>query len=168
MDSYLHRISGIYVGRAEAERVFDQLLQAGFGRGQLELVNKPRPTKETAPDSDEVRNEVLIDGAIGTAIGAGIGALGEVAIAAANVSLFVASPIIGALAMMGWGAVLGGIVGATAGAGGEDKKIFSDLVRDAVNSGHTVLIVHANSESQTTTAQKIVGDSMQADSANST
>ncbi len=160
MNSYLHRIFGIYASRHEAEQVFEHLLQDGFKLEQLELIDKPGSNAETAPDSDEVRNEVLVDGAIGTAAGAGIGALGEVAIAAANVSLFIASPVLGTLMMIGWGAALGGVIGAAVGAGTENTKHFSDLVRDAVNSGHAVLIAHAATEQQTTTAQSVIGNSL--------
>jgi hypothetical protein len=67
---------------------------------------------------------VIIDGAIGTAVGAGLGALGEAALAAANVSLFVASPIIGTLTMMGWGAALGAIMGLRPGRATGIRSIF--------------------------------------------
>jgi hypothetical protein len=160
MNSYLHRVFGIYASRHEAEQVFERLLQDGFKREQLELIDEPGSNAETAPDSDEVRNEVLVDGAIGTAAGAGIGALGEVAIAAANVSLFIASPVLGTLMLMGWGAVVGGMIGAAVGAGTEDTRHFSDLVRDAIKHGHAVLIAHATTEEQTTTAQSVIGNSL--------
>lgn len=159
---YLHRVTGIYQRKTDAEAVLEQLIRYGFKSEQLEIfvANNAKTRSEAAPDSDEVRNEVMVDGAIGTAIGTGIGALGEMALAAANVSLFVASPIIGTLAMMGWGAVMGGIIGATVGAGDENTRHFSDLVRDAVGSGHAVLVVHANTEEQTTTAQAVIGNSL--------
>jgi hypothetical protein len=160
MNSYLHRVYGIYSNRHEAEQVLEHLLQDGFNREQLELIDKPGPTDETTPDSDEVRNEIVIDGAIGTAVGAGIGALGEVAIAAANISLFIASPVVATLVMMGWGASIGGLIGAAAGAGTKNTQHFADLVRDAIKQGHTVLIAHAASEEQTTTAQSVIGNSL--------
>jgi len=44
------------------------------------------------PNSDDVLKEVLRETAIGTVVGTAAGAVGAVAIAAANLSLFVASP----------------------------------------------------------------------------
>jgi len=160
MENYQHRVYGLYANRQEAEQIRTQLLQQGFEPQQLQLVDKSQSDKEITPDSDEIRNEVVIDGAIGTAAGAGIGALGEVALAAANVSLFIASPVLGTLTMIGWGAAVGGLVGATIGAGTEDTKRFSDIVQDAVKSGHAALIVFAKDEAQTTLAQAVIGESL--------
>ena len=51
---------------------------------------------------------MLVDGAIGTAVGTavgtGIGALAQLALVAANVTLFIASPLVAPLVMLGWGA----------------------------------------------------------------
>jgi hypothetical protein len=160
MENYQHRVYGLYANRQEAEQIRAQLLQQGFKPDQMQLVDQSQSDNEITPDSDEVRNEVVIDGAIGTAAGAGIGALGEVALAAANVSLFVASPVLGTLTMIGWGAAVGGLVGATIGAGTEDTKRFSDIVQDAVKSGHAALIVYAKDEEQTTLAQAVIGASL--------
>ena len=160
MENYQHRVYGLYASRHEAEQIRAQLLQKGFKPEQLELVGKSQSDEEIRPDSDEVRNEVVIDGAIGTAAGAGIGALGEVALAAANVSLFIASPVLGTLTMIGWGAAVGGLVGAAVGAGNPDTKRFSDIVQDAVKSGHAALIVYAATESQTTLAQAVIAESL--------
>lgn len=160
MSSYLHRIYGIYSNQNEAERVMEQLVQSGFKREQLELIDKQSIRKEIAPDSDEVRDEMLSDGAIGTLVGAGVGALGEAVIAAVNISLFVASPVVATLVMMGWGASIGALIGVGVGAGTENTKHFSDLVRDAVSQGHAVLIAYANTEKQTTAAQDVIANSV--------
>ncbi len=161
MSSYLHRIYGIYSNKNEAEQVLEQLLQCDFKQEQLTLINKQSKSQEIAPDSDEVRDEMLTDGAIGTAVGAGIGALGEAVIAAVNISLFVASPVVATLVMMGWGASIGALIGVGVGAGTENTKHFSDLVRDAVSQGHTVLIAYANNEKQTVAAQELIANSVQ-------
>ena len=89
--------------------------------------------------------------------------LGQVALVAANVSLFVASPLIAPLAMLGWGAALGGVVGAVVGAEKSDDRTdgkFSDLVLDAIRSGHVVLIVHTLSGEETSLVREIIGDSV--------
>ena len=43
-------------------------------------------------ESNGVLKDVLVDASIGTAVGTGIGALAEVGLVMANVSLFVAAP----------------------------------------------------------------------------
>ena len=56
---------------------------------------------------------MLVNVAIGTTVGADIGGLAAVA---ANLLLFGASPLLASLVMLGSGASLGGLLGATAGA----------------------------------------------------
>jgi hypothetical protein len=165
MEDYLHRVYGIYAQRHDAEAVWKTLTEAGFGHNQIELLERKEqletPAKEqmVKPDSDEVRNDILVDSAIGTAIGAGAGAIGEALLASANISLFIASPIISTLMMIGWGASAGAIVGVAAGAGDETRKDFERLVKDAVDNGYYVLIVKAMNEAQTKTARQLIGDS---------
>jgi multimeric flavodoxin WrbA len=96
-----------------------------------------------------VLTNVLVDGAIGTAVGTGIGALAQLALVAGSVSLFVASPLVAPLVMLGWGASLGAFVGAAAGAnaGVEHKDGWlSDLVHDAIASGQVVLVAQTRTE----------------------
>ena len=84
---------------------------------------------------------------------------GTIAMAAANISLFMASPVVGALAMLGWGAGLGGIVGVATGAK-RSKGDVADLVKDALASSHVVLVAHTATEEETSYAQQIIGASM--------
>ncbi|HRH14125.1 MAG TPA: hypothetical protein PK225_07210 [Azonexus sp.] len=73
----------------------------------------------------------LVDGAVGTAVGAGIGALAQLALVAGSVSLFVASPLV----MLGWGARLGAFVGAEAGVNaGFEQKIGGCLTYSVLRS----------------------------------
>lgn len=158
---YLHRIFGIYATRQEAEQVRQRLFDRGIAAEQFEILDEPGDQGHTEPNSDEVRNDTLVGGAIGTVAGGAAGALGEVALAAANVSLFLASPVIGTLTMIGWGVAAGGVLGGFIGAGGKGKENFADLVRDAVQHGYTVLIVYARTEDETTLAQSVIGESVQ-------
>lgn len=161
MENYLHRVLGIYETRAAAEAALDRLVQRGLPRDKARLLEpgRSRENEDAIADSDDVLKEVLRDGAIGTAVGTLAGAAGTAALAAANISLFVASPVLGALSMLGWGASLGAIVGAAAGAQ-NSKGDVADLVKDALASGHVVLVAHTATEEQTTYARQIIGDSM--------
>lgn len=163
MNSQGHIVSGVYASRAEAETARSRLIADGFPRRQLKIVESTRAAgnRKLAGD-DEVLKDVLIDGVVGAAIGTGIGALAEVALVAANVTLFVASPLIGPLAMLGWGAALGGIVGASVGADetAEKKGMLSDFVLDAIRSGHVVLVADTRTAAEKTVACGVMGDSL--------
>ncbi len=106
MHKYPHKVAGIYSNRAAAENIRKQLAEQGFQPEQTDLLFSPDPTTDTKiePEGDDVLSEVVKDGVIGTAVGSGIGALGVVAMAAANISLFLASPLLGPLTLIGWGA----------------------------------------------------------------
>lgn len=155
MGNYRHHISGFFPHRRQAENVLSRLVERGLPRERLFLfASAPATSAPTKPaSSNEVRNEILVDGAIGTAVGTGIGVLGEIALVAANVSLFAASPLLAPLMLMGWGASLGALVGATIGAG--DKDEFSELIHDAVSLGQIVLVAESRTEQETEIAREV-------------
>ncbi len=158
-------ISGIYASRAEAEKVRNQLMASGLPGKQIKVVERARgdDSNPGLADDDEVLKEVLVDGTVGTLVGTGLGALAEVALVAANVTLFVASPLVAPLAMLGWGAVLGGVVGAASGANAAAKKHdgkFADLVRYAIRSGHVTLIAETQNPEEKKLASEIIGNSV--------
>ena len=161
MDDDLHRVVGVYATRAEAEVTHDLLMKTGVAASQLKILqaSPSGAVRADGVDSDEVLNDILRRGAIGTAVGTAAGAAGTVAIALANVSLFVASPVLGTLAMLGWGAGLGGLVGAVAGAD-QSKGDMAQLIRQALDHGHVVLVADALSSLQTEKVHQIVGTSV--------
>lgn len=161
MKNYLHRVLGLYATRAAAESARDLLAQRGLAPEKIKILETERDSlgRAVKADSDDVLKEMLRDGAIGTAVGTLAGAVGTVALAAANISLFIASPVLGTLSMLGWGASLGAIVGAVAGAE-NSKGDVSDLVKNALESGHVALIAHTDTEDETNYARQIISDSM--------
>jgi hypothetical protein len=161
MGNYLHRVLGLYATRAEAKCVFDQLVQRGIPPEKVTILEPGRDDRngEAKADSDDVLKELVREGAIGAAFGTLAGAAGTIALATANISLFIASPVLGALYLLGWGASLGAFVGAVVGSQ-RSKGDVSDLVRDALAGGHVVLVAHTATEEQTTRAQQIIGASM--------
>jgi hypothetical protein len=161
MGNYLHRVIGVYATRAEAGSASNQLVQRDIPPENVTILESGRDVgnAESKADSDDVLKELLRESAIGAAVGTLAGAAGTIALAAANISLFIASPVLGALYLLGWGASLGGFVGAVAGSQ-RDKGDVSDLVRDALAGGHVVLVAHTANEEQTTRARQIIGASM--------
>lgn len=164
MDKYQHHVSGFFARREEAEKALSQLVLRGLPPERLHLLDADSAASlpaapAAAKDNNEVLTNVLVDGAIGGAVGTGIGALAQVALVAANVSLFVASPLIAPLAMLGWGASLGGIVGAVAGATthvAHKEGWLSDLIRDAITSGQVVLVVQTLTPQETASARELI------------
>jgi hypothetical protein len=162
MDKYRHHVSGFFTQRKEAEKAFSKLVERGLPREHLQIFGtEPVPTTSASQQarSEGVLKDVLVDGAIGTAVGAGLGALVEVALVATSVSLFVASPLIAPLMLLGWGASVGGLIGVSEGAvthGAKKKGWLSDLVRDAISSGQFVLVAETRTEQETVTAREVI------------
>lgn len=163
MENYRHYVSGFFAHRDQAEEAISELVVAGLPLTRIHLFDKDAmpATHSATESSDLVLKDILVDGAIGTVVGTGVGALLTAAMVAANVTLFVASPLIGPLAMLGWGASIGGLVGASVGAA-EKSKPLSQLVHDAITSGGFVVVVETLSVDETQSSAKIfkeaVGD----------
>lgn len=160
MDKYRHHVSGFFARREDAERAISKIVERGLPRKQLHIfgADSAQPTSTQHEKSNEALKDMFVDGTIGAAVGTGIFGLAEVALVAANVSLFIASPLIAPLAMLGWGASLGGLIGATVGS--ENKKVkegwFSDLISDAIASGQVVLVAVTKTEQETAIAREVI------------
>ena len=156
MTPYQHCVSGFLVKQEEAEMALAELMHRGIPAQQLALyVQDPQDLQSAA----SAHHPVVLKSARGDrAVGAAAGAVGDMALAASSVTLFVASPLIAPLAMLGWGASLGAVVGAVAGSicfSKQDGKL-ADLVADAIQSGQVVLMVTTHSEQQTSLAIDII------------
>ena len=161
MSDYLHHVSGFFAHDDQARDVNQQLLAAGIPLERIHLLNKTtnEPFHPVKEDSNGVLKDIVVDGTIGAVVGTGVGALAQVAFVAANVTLFVASPLIAPLVMLGWGAGLGGFLGAAVGAAKKDRP-FVDLVRDAIEHNQHVVIVETVTEEETNVAKKIIKDAV--------
>lgn len=157
MDRCLHRVIGLYPSVHEANLARDRLLGAGLAAPQLKVLTAG--TTGAGPDadadSDDVLKDLLRDGAVGTAVGTAAGAGVSMALAAANLTLFIANPVLGVLYLVGWGASLGGLVGAMVGSE-RRKGDVSTLIQDALAHRQVVLVVHAHTEAQTSLARHLV------------
>jgi len=165
MDNYNHTVSGIYSELAIAEKTGRQLCDIGFLPEQIEIIKENTDIAAPAADaSDKVLKEVVVDGAVGTVVGAGLFGIGHLALVGANISLFIASPLLGPLVMLGWGASIGGLLGAVAGAtvdpSNDNGQAFVDLVKDALSHGDVVLIAHTTTVEETRLAQDTIRDSV--------
>ncbi len=157
MDQTSHRIVGIYDSRASARSAGAQIVDLGLAPNQIRLLETATNAVGTDYDgeSDKVLDDLLHDGAIGTAVGTAAGAGVSIALAAANITLFIASPILSALYLLGWGASLGGVVGAVVGAEGK-KGDLPTLIKDALKAGQVVLVIHAHTDDEAARARHVV------------
>lgn len=157
MADYHHHVSGFFAHRDEAQKVFLQLANSGLPLLRLHIfdANTLAPSADPSSGSNEVLKDVIVDGAIGVGVGGGLGLLAEIALVAADVTLFVASPLIAPLAMLGWGASLGGVIGAVAGASSKEGK-FADLVQDAIASGQVVVVADTLTALESLQAAEII------------
>ena len=165
MTEYRHHVSGFFADRDEAERALSGLVESGLPRERMQIYAAESTSSSPAQEakSDGVLKDVLVDGAIGTAVGTGIGALGTVALAATSVTLFIASPLVAPLMLIGWGASIGGLIGAAAGttAGSSNKEGWlSDLIGDAIASGQVVLVAETRNEQETASAREAIKGSV--------
>ncbi len=161
MNDYLHHVSGFFAHDDQARQVNQQLLAEHIPLERIHLLNKTtnEPFHPVKEDSNGVLKEIVVDGTIGAVVGTGVGALAQVAFVAANVTLFVASPLIAPLVMLGWGAGLGGFLGAAVGAAKKEKP-FADLVRDAIEHDQHVVIVETVTKEETEIAKRIIKDAV--------
>ncbi|PUA28401.1 MAG: hypothetical protein B0W54_18260 [Cellvibrio sp. 79] len=161
MNDYLHHVSGFFAHDDQAREVNQQLLAAAIPLERIHLLNKTtsEPFHPAKEDSNGVLKEIVVDSGIGAVVGTGVGALAQLAFVASNVTLFVASPLIAPLVMLGWGAGLGGFLGAAVGAAKKEKP-FEDLVRDAIEHDQYVVIVETVTKEETETAKKIIKDAV--------
>lgn len=160
-------VSGVYASRPEAEKVRSHLVKAGLPDERVKVIQRVRADDHNAElaDADGVLKEVLVDGTVGTIIGTGLGALGEAALAAANITLLTSSPFVAPLAMIGWGAAVGAVIGGVIGAGGVRLNgKLSDIVLYAIRRGHVTLIAQIQSEREKQLASRVMGASMVAQS----
>lgn len=166
MNEYRHHVSGFFSHLVEAENALSSLVDKGLSREQIHIFSADSNSPTPAPEgkSDGTLKDIMVDGAVGTAVGTGIGVLGTVALTATSVTLFVASPVVAPLILIGWGASLGGLLGAAVGtttsSPGDKEGWLSDLIGDAIAQGHVVLVVETRNEQETAMASQVIKDSV--------
>ncbi len=160
MQPQRHYVSGFFAQRGLAQDAYDQFIGMGMKPDQMGLYQSQALAPEPALPlgSTAVLERVIVDAGIGTVAGTLLGGLAEIALVAANVSLFIAAPLVTPLVMLGWGASLGGLIGAVKGAmpqpPSESAGWLTDLVRDATAAGQAVLVVQTDTEDETALARK--------------
>lgn len=160
MENYRHHLSGLFEHRDIAQQTLDKLIAQGIPANRVHLFDATSSLQHhPVDDSNRVLKDILVDGTIGTVAGTAVGGLVHVALVAANVTLFVASPLIAPLVVLGWGASIGGLVGATVGAAANAKPL-SALIEDAIANGQFALVAETHSQEETDIAKEIFRDAI--------
>lgn len=150
----MHKVAGVYADRGAAREGARVLREAGFSADQVALVG--RQDWETAfVQPEEAGDRSAKSALIGAGTGAGLGAAGAGALAVAEVSVIAAAPILSVLAGAGLGAMVGTAIAGIASASVRESD-FKNLVREAVEKGHFVVIARAHSESDALEAQSLI------------
>lgn len=75
MADYLDSVTGIYPTVDDAQKAAQALIDQGFSQEQVQIAIGRTDHIEQDEDDKETLKNVVVDSAIGTAVGAGVGAL---------------------------------------------------------------------------------------------
>lgn len=165
MIQYQHLVSGIFQHHDEATLARSKLEENGLALERMHIIEQDisAPQGTTQGQSNEVLKNMVVQGSAGTLIGLGLGAFTEIALLVADVTLFVASPLIAPLVILGWGASIGATAGAAIGAIKKDdvhsiekEGRFSALISDAIASNQVVLVVETSNKKETEIAAEVM------------
>lgn len=156
-----HRIAAVYPDRAAAEAALNALSLAGLsgiritqlapGAGEVDLAIEP--------DVEETRNTVVENTLTGSAAGTATGAVVAGATAMLAPALFVSTPVVGPLIVLGYGALIGSAAGAIRGLRVRET-LLAGLVKDALKAGYHVVLVHAEDPDAHRRAQTVIDETM--------
>lgn len=143
--------------RAQAERIIDRLLVAGFSSSEISVL---MPETDSRHDIGHVKNTKAPEGAAtGAATGgvaggvigllAGIGALAIPGVG----PLIAAGPIMAALSGAAVGAATGGVVGGLIGLG--IPEIEAKIYQEKLKTGNYLISVHAHDAAEVDRAESI-------------
>src|SRR5438067_9357696 len=133
-------VTAVFRDRFDSERAFDYLRTKGYVDSEINVLMSDKTRSAFYPESQQddkhpagtmATEGMGVGGAIGTAVGATLGAIAAIGTTLAipltgGASLVVAGPIVAALAGGGAGAVTGGLIGLLAGAGMTEQNAQAD------------------------------------------
>lgn len=143
-EQFPHKVAAIYTDAARVDAAIGALRDAAVGDVRLNRLapDSPDPGRSIEPEQAGTRNRFIVDILAGTGIGTAMGAVGAGAIAIGLPTLFVSAPVVGPLVVAGYGATLGATAGAIK-AFRVKEGLLADVVKDSLDRGFHVLIVHA-------------------------
>lgn len=154
MADHADLIAGIYPTPDAAKAGLRRLEDAGFRPEHLMLeTGRAHPVEDDLLDDSTVRDithDAVVGGVIGGALGAGtIGA-----VAALAPMVFAATPLLGPLMALGYGAAIGSTAGAVSALRLEPSE-FSQLLEDAQRHGYSAVLVRIKHRKEQEVAEQI-------------
>jgi len=145
------RTGAIYETEGQARLAFEALVDLPLAHPDIMLVEPELPgsDRRSAQVAHHTIRQVVQDAlpgaGKGAGAGAGIGGIGTALLAAHSPALFISAPVIIALAMAGWGACLGGAIGAGIALEMRGETLAAALAA-ASRSGHWCLVIHTRNQ----------------------
>ena len=151
------QVSGFFACKDQAEFTFNKLLEKGIMPGQLNIYNTQSipASHESFNGGNEVLREALVSGAAGVMVGTIGGMLIESALMTANIHLFAPGTLIAPLVFLGWGAAIGGFIGAALGMQKKPRPLY-ELVGAGILIGHFALVAETRTKEETISAHEII------------
>jgi VIT1/CCC1 family predicted Fe2+/Mn2+ transporter len=159
-EHYPHKAVAVYLDEETAQQAAQALRDAELGDARIDVLGPDSIDVDRAiePEPGGARNRIIEDMLAGSAAGAVAG--GALIAGGASVlapALFVSSPIVGPLIVLGYGAMIGGTGGAILGLRAGEHRL-AGLVKDALAEGFAAVIVHtADADAESRAAAVIAG-----------
>lgn len=165
-ERYPYSVAAVYPDSAAADAAVHDLNIDN--PGDVEVVRLEPGTNQVdlaiEQEREQTRDTVVNDTVTGSAVGTAAGAVLSGAAALGVPALFVSAPVVGPLMLLGYGALIGGTVGAIRGLRLREN-LLSGLVKDALKEGYHVVIIHAASEEDQQRVQDVINSTMPEDTA---
>ncbi len=156
MKKYCTHVSGFFSRRDHAETVYSTFINNGIEKEQLTL-RRADFTLDRNQTDDDGAYAILVSimGAIisGIAVGTLIGVTAGLALNYANINLI--APLITPMIFIGWGASMGGCIGAVIGAK-KKHQLLTQMTEDAILYKQFALIVTTRNRQQTSTVKSMM------------
>ncbi len=160
-EHYPHKITAVYQDAVTATKAVRKLEGSDLGDVKVLQLSPDADNVDQAiePEREAVRDSLVNDTLAGGAAGTAAGAVVSGAAAIIAPSLFIAAPVAGPLIVLGYGAMLGGIAGAIRGVRPREGELAA-LVKDALNGGYHVVMVHAVDEEARQKAEAVINETI--------
>jgi hypothetical protein len=156
MKKYCHQVSGFFPNRDQAEAICSTLINSGIAKDQLTL-RRTDLVSSLNGDEDGLTNAMLISimGTIvsGTAVGAVIGVTAGLALN--PIDIYLATPLITPMILIGWGASMGAFIGAVIGAKKKNQQL-TQMGEEAILYRQFAVVVETHDRQQTCAVKSIM------------
>jgi hypothetical protein len=162
---YPYKAAAVYADAAGAEAAVEALEASDLDDIKVFHLDSGTsdPDEAIEPETQSTRDRLVKETAAGGVAGTGAGAVAAGAAALVTPALFVSAPVVGPLIVLGYGAMIGGTVGAVHGLKLREN-LLAGLVKDTLKAGYHVVLIHAPSEVVEHRVHEIIESTMAEDS----